>query len=222
MSADAPFQTAGRTPKHSLSSLKPLAISNIFIHNKLFFIIIKLLYLIITYKTNYMTKVRSQLAISTPQASILSHHHTHWLVTGSVNQTYWSVKPQPVSHWVICFKYSGRGEQCRGETRVFVCWGPWWRTRPGKVPREGEGCEDHRRGVKSYWEINNWKSWWWGIGMCVKVMWSSFLAEGFDFLVHAVVWSVFWACSSDAFVYRELIHLIDHFLASIGALLIKW
>jgi len=58
--------------------------------------------------------------------------------------------------------------------------------------------------------------------MRVNVMWSSFLAEGFDFLAHAVVWFVFRARSSDVFVYRELIHLIDPFLASVGALLIKW
>jgi len=52
-------------------------------------------------------------------------------------------------------------------------------------------------------------------------MWSSFLAEGFDFLARTVVWFVFRARSSDAFVYRESIHLVDLFRASIGALLIK-
>jgi len=35
------LSTAGRTPKHGLSKLKPLAISYIFIHNKLLFDIIK-------------------------------------------------------------------------------------------------------------------------------------------------------------------------------------
>jgi len=38
------LSSAGRTPKHSLSNLKPLAISYIFIHNKLLFIIIKIYY----------------------------------------------------------------------------------------------------------------------------------------------------------------------------------
>ena len=38
------LSTAGHTPKHSLSNLKPLAISYIFIHNKLLFIIIKIYY----------------------------------------------------------------------------------------------------------------------------------------------------------------------------------
>ena len=39
--------------------------------------------------------------------------------------------------------------------------------------------------------------------MRVKVMWSSFLAEGFDFLARAVVWFAFRARSSHAFVCRE-------------------